>query len=182
MLTGHKPCVAEELRSLLEPSQVAGLDEHRQGCQLLDAVQAHKRSDLLLHQLGQLGQQRGHRRVQPCHPLALVIKLRQVLAQHQPPRGLLEVNRVQPLAVWLAPGLDRLGGAETGSEQEFAEPVLGPLEVHLDVLALAHKVAHGLEGLVGDIDGSELPGAQQARELEGVLSVGLDTVARLLRN
>src|SRR3989441_11461116 len=78
-----------------------------------------------------------------------------------------------PISVGVAPVLaGEVGAPVAGQELEHAMP---PAEnIAADVVAAADEIAHGLLALVEDVDGGELPSAEQSHELRRVPAVGLD--------
>ena len=69
------------------------------------------------------------------------------------------------------------GIAVAEAAQESLEAVFGAAEVVDGIDPGAAEVADGFVGLVGDVDGGEFAGAQEAGEFDGVFFVGLDLVA-----
>ena len=72
--------------------------------------------------------------------------------------------------------------ADIVTQQKSLEPELGGFEAFDRLLTGSGEVANGFIFELGDIDGCEITGTHQGRELDGVTAVGFDAVAGLFRD
>ena len=179
VLAGHQPGVAHELPSAREASQRAPFADQRGGGHRAHAAQRGEGADQGLLGRRQRGERRGDRQVEPADPLRQEGELAPVVVEDHLERRQREAQASQPLRVPGGPGRHPLGAVLPMPQEELPDAMARAALILLGCLPGADQIAQRLGGRIGDPDGGEVAGAVAAGEPDGVLAVGLHSIARL---
>src|SRR6478736_7858201 len=172
--------ISHQLWCGLKAREIAELGQQARRRDQIDAAQGHQRGD----HLGQRPVRHGSadRWLQPLHTFLCLADCKHHFFEDDAPLRLLELLARQPVHVRVRPRLLARRIPAPLAQQECGHLLALRAQINHRGLARSREITHRLVPAVRNPHRGQLAGTQQLRQVDGITSVGLHSIAPLLRD